>query len=146
MRRSARTPRKPQAFVPDVNGKGGDFQDGGVPRGLLTSPEAASRASRRASRSRDVNVVRRSESKTKAANAEAADAGKPVESSRSRSRSLSRSRSPARRSMGVASAAPSPAPVNNNTTVKRLAKDNVRRKGDGKGRRGGGRKETGGSD
>ena len=53
MRRSARTPRKPDAFVPSPAGKGGDFQSGGIPRGLLTSPEAASKraSSRRRSRS-----------------------------------------------------------------------------------------------
>ena len=53
MRRSARTPRKPDAFVPSPAGKGGDFQSGGIPRGLLTSPEAASTraSSRRRSRS-----------------------------------------------------------------------------------------------
>ena len=95
MRRSARTPRKPEAFVPDADGKGGDF-NGGVPRGLLTSPEAASkRASRRRSKSPAPRV--------KGSQSSAASAGKPDKSSPQRH---SRSRSPTRRSLDAVSAAP----------------------------------------
>ena len=95
MRRSARTPRKPEAFVPDADGKGGDF-NGGVPRGLLTSPEAASkRASRRRSKSPAPRV--------KGSQSSAASAGKPDKSS---PRRRSRSRSPTRRSLDAVSAAP----------------------------------------
>ena len=102
MRRSARTPRKPEAFVPDADGKGGDFQDGGVPRGLLTSPEASSK---RASRRRSKSPAPRVRVKPQAS---AASAGKPDKSSPQR---RSRSRSPAMRSLGAASAAPAAATV-----------------------------------
>ena len=80
MRRSVRTPRKPEAFVPDGDGTGGDFQDGGVPHGLLTSPKAASKrghSRRRGSRIGVHELVSKSPAPRRTARVRAASPSSP---------------------------------------------------------------------